>query len=59
MLVRLLCCVHRAARGQAQAVGRCLDAATLPAASPLVGGTLADLVRDKPALIAENALLRQ
>jgi transposase InsO family protein len=30
-----------------------------PAASPLVSGTLADLVRSKGALIAENALLRQ
>src|SRR5438309_1706240 len=31
--------------------------ATKPAATPLVAGILADLVRSKPALIAENALL--
>ncbi len=39
---------------------RCrLLAATRPAAISLIAGTLADLVRSKPALIAENALLRQ
>ncbi len=59
MLVRLLSRVRRATRGLAQALGRCLAAATTPAASPLAGGTLADLVRSKPALIAEHALLRQ
>jgi len=35
-----------------------LPAATRPAAASLVAGTLADLVRSKPTLIAENALLR-
>jgi hypothetical protein len=32
---------------------------TKPATERLCAGTLADLVRSKPALIAENALLRQ
>jgi len=39
-------------------LGRRLAAATKPSAVPLVVGTLADLPRSKPALIAENALLR-
>jgi len=59
MLTRLLACVRHTARRFAQALARRLAAATTPAAFPLVGGTLADLVRSKPALIAENALLRQ
>ncbi len=59
MLTRLLSCVRPIARRLAQALGRRLAAVTTPAPSPLVGGTLADLVRSKPALIAENALLRQ
>ena len=58
MVTRLLSRVRQAARRCAQAMGRRL-AATTPVAAPLVGGTLADLVRSKPALIAENALLRQ
>ncbi len=33
--------------------------ATRPATTPLITGTLADLARSKPELIAENALLRQ
>jgi hypothetical protein len=33
--------------------------ATRPAAAPLAVGTLADLARSKPALLAENALLRK
>ncbi len=33
--------------------------ATKPTAASLVGATLIDVVRSKPALIAENALLRQ
>jgi putative transposase len=36
-----------------------IRAFTRPATAPLITGTLADLVRSKPALIAENALLRQ
>jgi len=59
MFARLLARVRQTARHFVQALGRCLAAATTPAASPLVGGTLADLVRSKPALITENALLRQ
>src|SRR4051794_40472825 len=45
---------HTAARGLRQR----LLAATRPAVAPLVVGTLADLARSKPALVAENALLR-
>jgi len=51
---------HRVAHfGQtlAQALDRRLMAATKLAA--LVAGTLSDLVRGKPALVVENALLRQ
>jgi len=59
MVTRLLSRVRQAARRCAQALGRRLATVTTPPASPLVGGTLADLVRSKPALIAENALLRQ
>ena len=59
MVARLVSRVRQAVQRCAQALGRRVAAATTPAASPLVGGTLADLVRSKPALIAENALLRQ
>jgi len=59
MVTCLLSRVRQIARRLAQALGQRLAAATTPAASPLVGGTLADLVRSKPALITENALLRQ
>src|ERR671932_1833353 len=48
-----------AGRGAAPALRRRLAAATRPAAAPLVTGTLADLARTKPQLLAENALLRQ
>jgi transposase InsO family protein len=37
---------------------RHLSAAIRPAAAPLAVGALADLARSKPALVAENALLR-
>ncbi len=43
----------------AHALYRRLLVATRPSATPLVAGTLADLARSKPTLIAENALLRQ
>src|SRR3712207_2867002 len=59
MLARLL---HRAvgtARAALQALRRRLLAATKPTTAPLIGGTLADLLRSKPELLAENALLRQ
>ncbi len=58
MLTRLLSRVRQTARRLAQVLGRRL-ATTTPVAFPLVAGTLDDLVRSKPALIAENALLRQ
>ncbi len=42
-----------------QTLRRSLRVATKPAATPLLIGTLADLARRKPALVLENALLRQ
>ena len=54
-LLRRLITLGRAA---AQGLRWRLLAATRPAAAPLVAGTLADLARSKPALVAENALLR-
>jgi transposase InsO family protein len=48
-----------AGRATARTLRRRLAAATRPAAAPLVAGTLADLARTKPQLVAENALLRQ
>ena len=48
-----------AGRAAAQALHRRLRAATRPAAVPLLTGTVADLARTKPELIAENAFLRQ
>ena len=47
------------ARAALQALRRRLLAATKPAAPPLLAGALADLLRSKPELVAENALLRQ
>ncbi len=52
LLDRLITRGHAAARG----LRRRLLAATRPAPAPLVVGTLADLARSKPALVAENAL---
>ena len=51
---------HLAAVGRSlvQRLSRRLMVVTKPKALPLVVGTLADLPRSKPALIAENALLR-
>ncbi|HET8628392.1 MAG TPA: integrase core domain-containing protein [Thermomicrobiales bacterium] len=50
-----------AQRGQslARALRRRLIAATKPAEQAVVAGVLADLVRRRPALVAENAFLRQ
>ncbi|MGH2387536.1 MAG: hypothetical protein ACRDIE_04975, partial [Chloroflexota bacterium] len=48
-----------AGRHVAQFLRRRLLVATKPAAAPPLAGTLADLVRSRPELIAENALLRQ
>ncbi len=59
MLAHLLPHVTRLGRRLAQTLERCLLAATRPGAPLLVAGALADLARGKPALIAENALLRQ
>jgi len=53
---------HRIARfGQnlTQRLEQRFIAATKPAAPVVLAGTLADLTRSKPALVAENALLRQ
>ena len=47
------------AQAAAQVLRRNLLAATRPVTAPLIVGTLIDLVRTKPALIVENALLRQ
>lgn len=41
------------------AIGKRISAWTKPTTDPLVLGTVQDLVRSKPQLIAENALLRQ
>ncbi len=59
MLARLLREVTRTAHAALQALRRRLLAVTKPAAPPLVAATLADLLRSKPELVAENALLRQ
>ncbi len=45
-------------RTVAQGLRRRLLAATRPAVAPFAVGALADLARSKPALVAENALLR-
>ena len=59
MGTRLLHRLLAAGRDAARALRRRLAAATRPAAAPLLAGTLADLARTKPELLAENALLRQ
>jgi putative transposase len=59
MLAHLFHRVARVGRHLAQALRRRLAAATRPAAPTPVVGTLADLARSRPALVAENALLRQ
>ena len=59
MNTRLLHRLLAAGRAHVQALRRRLLAATRPAAAPLVTGTVADLARTKPELLAENALLRQ
>jgi len=58
MLARLLRRITATGRAVVQALRRRLVAATKPAAPTPVAGALTDLVRSKPALIAENALLR-
>src|SRR5918997_331589 len=59
MWTRPLCRLLTAGRAAAQALRRRLRAATRPAAAPLLTGTLANLARTKPELVAENAFLRQ
>jgi hypothetical protein len=59
MFTRLLQRFSRAGRTFLHSVHQHLLAATKPTTTSLVAGTLADLVRSKPALVAENALLRQ
>src|ERR687894_2403984 len=59
MCSRLLGRLWTAGRAAARALRRRLAAATRPAAAPLLTGTLADLARTKPELVAENAFLRQ
>ena len=59
MLARLLHRLTRTGRTALQALRRPLLATTKPSTAALIEGTLADLVRSKPELVAENALLRQ
>jgi len=59
VLTRLLRRVAHAGRTALHAFQRRLAAATRPAASAVLAGTLADLTRSKRQLVAENALLRQ
>ena len=59
MLARLLRRVLGPGRAALSALRRRVLAATKPAASVPIAGTLADLMRSKPELVAENALLRQ
>jgi putative transposase len=58
MLSRLLRRLITLGRAAAHSLRRRLLAATRPVAAPLVAGTLVDLARSKPALVAENVLLR-
>jgi len=58
MLARLLPRVTAPGRAIVQALRRRRAATTKPATTTLVAGARTDLVRGKPALIAENALLR-
>ncbi len=58
MPIRLPRLLLAAGYAAAHSLRRQLLAATRPSAAPLAVGTLADLVRSKPALVAENALLR-
>ncbi len=59
MWTRPLRRLRAAGRATAQALCRRLRAATRLAAAALLTGTVADLARTKPELIAENAFLRQ
>ncbi len=59
MFAHLLQRITDSGRAAAHALHRRLLTATRPSTGPLVAGTLADLARSKPTLIAENAFLRQ
>jgi hypothetical protein len=59
MFVQLLQRLADAGRRVVQTLRKRLLVAIKPAAAPLLAGTMADLIRGKPELIAENALLRQ
>lgn len=59
MFAQLLQRLADAGRRVAQTLRRHLLAATKPAPAEPLMGTLADLMRSKPALVLENALLRQ
>lgn len=59
MLVRLLRRVRDTGRAVLSGLRHRVLAATKPAATAPLAGTLADLRRSKPELLAENALLRQ
>ncbi len=58
MPARLLHRLLTLGRPAAHGLRRRLLAATRPTVAPVAVGTLADLARGKPALMAENALLR-
>ena len=59
MLARFLGRVASTGRAVLRAVRDCLSTATKPAAPEMILGTLADLTRSMPELVAENAFLRQ
>ena len=59
MLTRLFRHCAYLGRSLARALRHRLSAATKPAAQGVVVGAIADLVRGRPALVAENAFLRQ
>ena len=59
MLACVLTQIHRFASAGTRALRDCLARWTRPTTSSVVLGTAADLVRSKPELVADNALLRQ
>jgi len=59
MLTRLVPRCARVGRSLARALRQRLRTATKPAGPAIAAGALTDVVRSRPALIAENAFLRQ
>ena len=59
MLNRLFCRCAHLGRSLARALRQRMAIATRPAAQGVAVGALADRVRSRPALVAENAFLRQ